>query len=203
MSGSSFSSHELLKSTGVVLDCPDGTPPELRNVLISAVLACMRSSKFMAILNEKDWDVSERTVGNWLQSTRVWLGLPRACRGKLSRKFQRSLEEWHQVNGYLSLDDIDSGWIPAHRMDRKREEGCGFFKGHNADCGSVNEQDEDAKAVSLPKIQSESSAPSDSVVRRKLSEADEKHLVEFRLLLNDLVESSKEPAADLQNVHVA
>jgi len=59
------------------------------------------------ILAKTGREVSSRTVANWLQSTRVWLGLPPANRGKRSRKYRRELEEWHRVNGHPTADEID------------------------------------------------------------------------------------------------
>jgi len=110
-----ISSRELLQEAGVSLAGPPDAPADLRNLLITAALTCMTGPVVAKILTNKGRDVSSRTVANWLKTTRVWLGLPPANRGKRSRKYRRELEAWHRVNGHPTADEIDDGWLPTHR----------------------------------------------------------------------------------------
>ena len=110
-----ISSREFLQDAGVSLAGPPVAPADFKPLLISAAITCVTAPAMARILTKAGRKVSSRTVANWLQSTRVWLGLPPANRGKRSRKYRRQLEEWHRINGHPTADEIDGGWIPAHR----------------------------------------------------------------------------------------
>jgi hypothetical protein len=110
-----ISTREFLQDAGVSLAGPPVAPADVQPLLISAAITCVTAPVMARILTKTGRKVSSRTVANWLQSTRDWLGLPPANRGKRSRKYRRELEEWHRINGHQTADEIDGGWIPAHR----------------------------------------------------------------------------------------
>ena len=110
-----ISSREFLQDAGVSLAGPPVAPADFKPLLISAAITCVTAPAMARILTKAGRKVSSRTVANWLQSTRVWLRLPPANRGKRSRKYRRELEEWHRINGHPTADEIDDGWIPSHQ----------------------------------------------------------------------------------------
>ena len=110
-----ISTREFLQESGVSLAGPPVAPADVHPLLITAAITCVTAPVMARILTKTGRKVSSRTVANWLQSTRVWLGLPPANRGKRSRKYRRELEEWHRINGHPTADEIDGGWTPAHR----------------------------------------------------------------------------------------
>jgi hypothetical protein len=110
-----ISTREFLQESGVSLAGPPVAPADVHPLLITAAITCVTAPVMARILTKAGLEVSSRTVANWLQSTRVWLGLPPANRGKRSRKYRRELEEWHRINGHPTADEIDGGWTPVHR----------------------------------------------------------------------------------------
>lgn len=115
-----ISSRDFLQEAGVSLAGPPDAPADLRNLLITAALTCVAGPVVAKVLTNNGREISSRTVANWLQTTRVWLGLPPANRGKRSRKYRRELEEWHRANGHPTADEIDAGWIPSHQRSPKQ-----------------------------------------------------------------------------------
>ena len=118
--GAMISSREFLQDAGVSPAGLPVAPADVQPLLISAAITCVTAPAMARILTKAGRKVSSRTVANWLQSTRVWLGLPPANRGKRSRKYRRELEEWHRINGHPTADEIDGGWTPAHRRSPRQ-----------------------------------------------------------------------------------
>lgn len=97
------------------MDEDSDVPLVIRHLLVSAVLACHSSTTFTEFLVDQGYEVSTRTVANWLQRTRIWLGLPAPNPGKPSANYRREIEKWRRANGSPSSEEIDAGWVPVHR----------------------------------------------------------------------------------------
>lgn len=95
-----------------------GFPLAHRHLLIASILEFVSSPAFAKYLHENGHEVSSKTASNWQQAMREWLGLPSAGRGKLSAEYRNTVKKWRQANGNPTLDEIDGGWVPAHRRRR-------------------------------------------------------------------------------------
>ena len=111
-------SRDLLESAGLAMNPGAGLPLAHRHLLITSVLEFVSSPAFAKYLHENGHEVSSKTASNWQQATREWLGLPLAGRGKPSAEYRNTVQEWRQANGNPTLEEIDDGWIPAHRRRR-------------------------------------------------------------------------------------
>ena len=118
----------MLAATGTSLRAQSG-PADLRQILTAAVLACTPASALAKFLEGAGRPVPERTLIQWLKSTRAWLGLPPINRGRAGEEYRQVLDEWHRINGYPTAQEIENGWVPVHR----RSEGGGSTAGVNAE----------------------------------------------------------------------
>ena len=135
-------SRDLLESAGVTTNPKIGVPLQHRHLLITSVLEFVSSSDMANFLRENGHDVSNKTVSNWQQSTREWLGLPSAGRGKPSVENRRMVVEWRQANGNPTPEEIDAGWIPAHRRRRDLSAHIEEFRQILASFDEVGQHDE-------------------------------------------------------------
>lgn len=111
-------SRGLLESAGLAMNPGTGFPLAHRHLLIASILEFVSSPAFAKYLHKNGHEVSSKTASNWQQAMREWLGLPSAGRGKLSAEYRNTVKKWRQANGNPTLDEIDGGWVPAHRRRR-------------------------------------------------------------------------------------
>jgi hypothetical protein len=113
-----ITSRELLAMAGIATEEKASIPPEHRHLLITSVLKFVPALKLREVLGANGV-VSSRDVLAWQQATREWLGLPPAGRGKTSADYRQAIQAWLQTNGNPTLEEIDAGWLPAHRREEK------------------------------------------------------------------------------------
>lgn len=112
-----ITSRELLAEVGVSIEDKPEIPPCYRPLLITSVITFVSAKKFQKALNNRGDEVSLRDVLEWQRATRKWLGLPEAGRGKPSDEYLCEVKKWLQANGNPTLEEIDAGWVPAHRRE--------------------------------------------------------------------------------------
>ena len=113
----SITSRELLAEVGASTEEEPEFPPCYRHLLITSVITFVSAKKLQNAMNNRGDDVSLRDVLEWQRAMREWLGLPEAGRGKPSDEYRNDVKMWLQQNGNPSLEEIDAGWIPAHRRE--------------------------------------------------------------------------------------
>ena len=113
----SITSRELLAQVGASAEEEPEFPPCYRHLLITSVITFVSAKKLRKALNDQGYDVSLRDVLEWQRAMREWLGLPEAGRGKPSDEYRNEVKKWLRENGSPSLEEIDAGWIPAHRRE--------------------------------------------------------------------------------------
>lgn len=113
----SITSRELLAEVGASTEEEPEFPPCYRHLLITSVITFVSAKKLQRALNNRGDDVSLRDVLEWQRAMREWLGLPEAGRGKPTDAYQNKVKKWLQENGNPTLDEIDAGWVPAHRRE--------------------------------------------------------------------------------------
>ena len=74
-------SRDLLEAAGEGMDRDAGFPLAHRHLLITSVLEFVSSPALAKFLVGKGHEVASKTVSNWQQFMRKWLGLPAAGRG--------------------------------------------------------------------------------------------------------------------------
>jgi hypothetical protein len=116
---SSITSRELLTEVGASTEEEPEFPPCYRHLLITSVITFVSARKFQQALNKRGDDVSLRDVLEWQRAMREWLGLPEAGRGKPSDEYRNEVRTWLHENGNPTPEQIDAGWVPAHRRDNK------------------------------------------------------------------------------------
>lgn len=113
----SITSRELLAEVGVSIEDKPEIPLCYRPLLITSVITFVSAKKFKKALNNRGDELSTRDVLEWQRATREWLGLPEAGRGKPSVAYRDKVKKWLNENGNPTLDEIDAGWVPAHRRE--------------------------------------------------------------------------------------
>lgn len=113
----SITSRELLAEVGVSIEDKPEIPLCYRPLLITSVITFVSAKKFQKALNDRGNEVSSRDVLEWQCATREWLGLPKAGRGKPTDAYRNKIKKWLQENGNPTLEEIDAGWMPAHRRE--------------------------------------------------------------------------------------
>lgn len=114
----SITSRELLAQVGASAEEEPEFPPCYRHLLITSVITFVSAKKLQKALNNRGDDVSLRDVSEWQRAMREWLGLPEAGRGKPSDEYRNEVRKWLRENGSPSPEEIDAGWIPAHRREK-------------------------------------------------------------------------------------
>ena len=104
----------MLSATGTSLRGQTG-PADLHPILIAAILACTSAAALGKFLEGAGRPIAERTLVEWLKSTRGWLGLPPINRGRAGEDYRNALDAWHRENGYPTAQEIQDGWVPVHR----------------------------------------------------------------------------------------
>jgi hypothetical protein len=115
----SLTSRELLTASGVPTEDKPEIPHGYRHLLITSVITFVSAKKFQLALNNRGDEVSLRDVSEWQRATREWLGLPEANRGKPADAYRNKVKKWLQENGNPTLEEIDAGWVPAHRREKR------------------------------------------------------------------------------------
>lgn len=113
----SITSRELLAEVGVSIEDIPEIPLCYRPLLITSVITFVSAKKFQKALTSRGVELSSRDVLEWQYATREWLGLPKAGRGKPSDEYRNEVKKWLQDNGNPTLEEIDAGWVPAHRRE--------------------------------------------------------------------------------------
>ena len=112
-----ITSRELLAEVGVLIEEIPEIPLCYRPLLITSVITFVSAKKFQQALNNRGNEVSSRDVLEWQCATREWLGLPKAGRGKPTDAYRNKVKKWLRENGNPTLEEIDAGWVPAHRRE--------------------------------------------------------------------------------------
>jgi hypothetical protein len=117
----SITSRELIEGMGLSVEEKPEIPLEFRPLLITSIVMFVPAKQLKKALNDSGQMVTFREVLDWQKATRTWLGLPPIGRGKPSQACRKAMHEWLKDQGNPSLEDIDAGWVPAHRRGDEHE----------------------------------------------------------------------------------
>lgn len=116
---SPLTSRDLLASADVPITEKPEIPAEYLPLLITSVINFVSARKFREALENAGDTLSLRDINAWQHATRAWLGLPEVGRGKPSADNRNAVKQWLHENGNPTLEEIDAGWIPAHRRENQ------------------------------------------------------------------------------------